>query len=183
MIDLPPLHVTDHLLALLAKVVAGLTGLATAIALLWKAFRKMREMIDIAGRFVRAVDALEVLAVDQSRLNTVVSLIVALSDQPLWRSDTHGFCTFANTAYQSLTGRTMEELSGSGWSQVIHPAQRNEIMHEWRSAAESGKDYYTEFDLVHPREGARRVRAKGFPVRDGRGNVVEYIGTTVRIES
>jgi len=180
LIDIP-LGVSDTMLAWLAKVVAGLTGLATALALIWRAVRKVKEVIDVAGRFVKAVDALEMLAVEQARINTTVSLVVALADQPLWRADTHGYLTFANAAYQELTGRSMEELRGIGWKQVIHRDQREQVMHDWQSAAESGQEYAVEFNLVHPRDGVIQVRAKGFPVKDGRGQVVEYIGTTVKL--
>lgn len=180
-IDVPPLGVSDHLLAWLAKVVAALTGVATAAALLFKAVRKVKEVIDVAGRFVKAVDALELLAVEQARINTTVSMVVALADQPFWRADPHGYCTFANAAYQDLTGRSIEELRGIGWKQVIHREQREQVMHDWQSAAESGQEYAVEFNLVHPRDGVIPVRAKGFPVKDGRGQVVEYIGTTIRL--
>lgn len=180
-IDVPPLGVSDHLLAWLAKVVAALTGVATGAALLWKAVRKVKEMVDIAGRFVKAVDALELLAVEQTRINTTVSMIVALASQPMWRADPHGFCTFSNGAYQELTGRTDSELRGIGWKQVIHRDQREQVMRDWQDAAESGLEYAVEFNLVHPRDGVIPVRAKGFPVKDGRGQVVEYIGTTIRL--
>ena len=179
--DVPPIGVSDHLLAWLAKVVAALTGLATALALIWKAVRKVREVINVAGRFVKAVDALELLAVEQARINTTVSMVVALADQPLWRADPHGYCIFANAAYQDLTGRSIEELRGIGWKQVIHRDQREQVMRDWQSAAESGQEYAVEFNLVHPRDGIIPVRAKGFPVKDGRGSIVEYIGTTVRL--
>lgn len=181
MFDSPILGVSDHLLAWLAKVVAALTGIATAFALLWKAVRKVKAVINVAGPFVKAVDALELLAVEQARINTTVSMVVALADQPLWRADPHGFCTFANAAYQELTGRSIEELRGIGWKQVIHRDQREQVMRDWQSAAESGQEYAVEFNLVHPRDGVIPVRSKGFPVKDGRGSIVEYIGTTVRM--
>lgn len=176
-----PWIVGDHVLAWIAKVTGALAGLAGALAILWKAWKKMREVINVAGRFVQAVEALEILAVEQQKTATAVHLVCALSDQPFWRADKDGFCTFANAAYQKLVGRAMDELAGAGWSQVIHPQERNEVMDGWREACHAGRDFYIEFRIVHPSQGAINVRAKGFPVRDGRGQVVEYIGSTSRV--
>lgn len=181
MFETSPLGITDHLLASLAKIVAGLTGLATALALLWKAWKKMREAITVAGRFVAAVEALEVLAVEQAKTQTMVSLICALSDQPFWRTDSQGFLKFANSEYQRLVGRSMDELSGNGWVQVVHHAERHDVVSAWNEAVRHGRDFYSEFTIVHPVNGAMKARAKGFPVTDGRGAVVEYIGSTSRI--
>lgn len=175
-----PWPIGDHILAWIAKLSGALVGLGGALALLWKAWRKAKEVIVVAGRFVAAVEALEVLAVEQQKTATSVHLICALSDQPFWRADKDGFCTFANAAYQKLVGRAMDELAGAGWAQVIHPQERNEVMDSWREACHAGRDFYIEFRIVHPREGSINVRAKGFPVRDGRGQVVEYIGSTSR---
>ena len=181
MIDIPPLGAVDHYLAWLAKIVGAVTGMAAAAALLWRAYKKVKEVITVAGKFVAAVDALELLAVEQSRIATTVSMVVALADQPLWRADPHGNLTFANNAYLELTGRTLDNLKGIGWKQVIHKDQREQVMRDWQDAAEAGQEYAVEFQLVHPHDGAIPVRAKGFPVRDGRGQVKEYIGTTVRL--
>lgn len=181
LMDVPPLGVSDRLLAWLAKVVAALTGVATAAALLWKAVKKVKQAVTVAGRFVAAVEALETLAIEQVKTQTMVSLICALSDQPFWRTDRDGFLKFANAEYQRQMGRSMDELAGNGWVLVVHQSERPAVVDAWREAVHAGRDFYAEFTAVHPTQGAFPVRAKGFPVTDGRGHVVEYIGSTSRI--
>jgi PAS domain S-box-containing protein len=180
MID-SPWPIGDHVLAWIAKLSGALVGLGGALALLWRAWKKIKEVIVIAGRFVQAVEALEVLAVEQAKTQTLVNLICALSDQPFWRTDSQGFLKFANSEYQRMVGRSMDELSGNGWVQVVHHAERHEVVTAWNEAVRHGRDFYSEFTLVHPTQGPIKARAKGFPVTDGRGAVVEYIGSTSRI--
>ena len=176
-----PWPVADHVLAWTAKITGALAGLAGALALFYKAWRKMREAVEVAGRFAQSVDALELLAANHEKLSSMVHLICVLSEQPYWEADTNGYCTFANLAYQRLTGRSFEELSGAGWAMVIHPDEREKVRSDWQEAARAGRDFYVEFRIVHPATGAIPVKAKAMPIRDGHGHVMEYIGSTSRI--
>jgi PAS domain S-box-containing protein len=39
-------------------------------------------------------------------------------------SDAVGGCVYTNTAYQKISGLSMEQTLGTRWSQVIHPEDR-----------------------------------------------------------
>jgi diguanylate cyclase (GGDEF)-like protein/PAS domain S-box-containing protein len=66
----------------------------------------------------------------------------------LWMVGTDGLCTFVNQQWLDLTGSTLAESLGVGWSNWIHPEDRDRVL----------QSYQTHFEARQPLEIEYRLR-------------------------
>ncbi len=146
-------------------------------------------MRDAAGRIVRiggaGQDVTELkaagaaVAASEARLRTLVEGIPQL----VWRAKDAGRWTWASPQWCAYTGLTDEASHGLGWLQPVHPDDRDVVMAAWRAADAEGGEVTAGLRLFHA--GERRYRwfqARGVPVHDDQGGVVEWLGTLTDIE-
>lgn len=76
----------------------------------------------------------------QSILNSVVI--------PTFETDSGGNCIFANRAYLDLVGRSMEEVKGQEWINIIHPEDRDAVKREWAHAIEEKRNFELTYRIV-----------------------------------
>ncbi len=181
MLDPSPFLFPDHLSGILGKLATYGAAIATILGILWQAGKRLRGVVATLNRFVDAVETLERLVIAQSLTHQQVASMFSLLDQAVWRADKHGLCTFANLEYQRLVGRSFDELQGSGWHQIVAPAERLHVVASWRETVAAGGDFAAEFTITHPLTGNFQAYSRGYPLYDTEGTVAEYIGTTRRI--
>jgi len=88
----------------------------------------------------------------------------------VWMSDEEGLCTFVNKPWLNFTGMPLEYHLGGGWTESIHPSDRDHVMHLAFSAFHERKSLILEyrirrFDGVYrwmldtsiPRYGSERI--------------------------
>jgi PAS domain S-box-containing protein len=68
---------------------------------------------------------------------------------PTFERDNKGNCTYANKAYLDLTGRTMEEVRGMGWLNVIHPEDRERVLADWLRSTAQQRNFEDTFRVVN----------------------------------
>jgi len=76
----------------------------------------------------------------QNILNSVVV--------PIFETDTAGDCVFANKAYLDLIGRSMEEIRGPSWINMIHPEDRAKVRTEWAAAVAEKRNFELTYRIV-----------------------------------
>lgn len=99
----------------------------------------------------------------------------------IYHTDRDGRMTYANSYYRRLTGRSIEELLGTGWINSIHPNDRGIAFQQWTDAVRDERDYDDVQRLVGIAGDVQTVRVKAHPKIDADGNLVGYIGTVVLI--
>src|SRR5436190_2502660 len=83
-----------------------------------------------------------------------------VEDMPVWRE---------------LTGQNRLEVSGLGWLEAIHPAERESVRSRWQAAIRSGRGYEAEFRLRR-RDGMYRwFQSRAVPIRHD-DRIVEWVG-------
>ena len=86
--------------------------------------------------------------------------------------------TSAGTAY---TGTTPEQMEGWGWQSVHDPAVLPKVLEQWKASIVSGQ----EFDMEFPLRGAdglfRQFLTRVFPLKDAKGQVLQWFGTNTDI--
>ncbi len=84
------------------------------------------------------------------------------------------------------TGSAQPEVSSPDWSaemlRAIHPDDRADFSHRWRNALSSGRDLETEYRLRSASGAYRTFVMRGRPVRDSRGQVQEWVGSSTDID-
>ena len=89
---------------------------------------------------------------------------------------THGVL-FASPAYEKIWGRSVEALykDSRDWIDGVHPDDRPRVEEAFSNIAASG-GFDETFRVVRPDGTIRRVRDRGYPIRDDQGNIYRIAG-------
>jgi PAS domain-containing protein len=120
----------------------------------------------------------DVLASDLQRVKAWQWSFSQSNRMPMWESDEKGACIRVNLAMSELTGRSSEQMSGTGWENIMPPSpERAEVWAAWADAVKRGRDfehtYIIENCITHRRS---RVKAVGTPIMAEPGKLVGMLG-------
>ncbi|MEP9620561.1 CheR family methyltransferase [Xanthomonas euvesicatoria] len=115
----------------------------------------------------------------EQRLRTLMEGIPQL----VWRSLDGGRWTWSSPQWSSYTGQGDAESLELGWLQAVHPDDRQPTMNAWLGSASSGG-----LDIEHrlfnaAEQGYRWFHTRSAPVRDERGQVLEWLGTSTESDN
>jgi PAS domain S-box-containing protein len=120
----------------------------------------------------------EALRASEERFRT----LAAVAPAGIVLTDPRGQVTYANEASCRIVGRSAEEMMGWGWSQALHPADRERIRTEWAEAATSGRPYETfKHRFLHPDGSVTWVHANAAPIRGEAGELLGHAVVMVDI--
>jgi len=93
-----------------------------------------------------------------------------------------GYLDFFNEPWLKYVGRSPKDLEGWAWTASIHPKDVDGIVAKWRACLATGTTFEYEA-RVRRADGAYRwmLRHKA-PLRDDRGNIVRWYGSSIDIE-
>ncbi|MBK8064743.1 MAG: PAS domain-containing protein [Betaproteobacteria bacterium] len=66
----------------------------------------------------------------------------------VWSTRAGGHLDYFNRRAIASSGRTLEELVGWGWLEIVHPEDRERCMQAWIACLGSGDDYQIEYRLM-----------------------------------
>src|SRR5262245_576346 len=101
--------------------------------------------------------------------------------QLVWVSGPDGRDIYHNRRWSEVTGLTLEEGLGHGWSETIHPEDRKRTLEAWNKAVTTGTPYEMEYRLRLANGDYRWFLGRGLPSRDDKGRIVEWSGTCTDI--
>ena len=102
--------------------------------------------------------------------------------QLIWIVDADGKAIFFNHNWPRVTNTTMEQNLGHGWLDVVHPEDRINAAVGWSVALKSSTYYEAEYRLKMANGTYRWHMARGTPIKNDRGEVDRWVGTTTDIE-
>jgi PAS domain S-box-containing protein len=153
--------------ALLAQVLAitiGVSVLAAIAGLAWCDARRRQQTI-------------EALRESDSRFRQLADAM----PQIVWIGDAEGSATYLNRRWREYTGLDTADLADI--QQVVHPEDRAALYSEFEKARSTGTTYQVEYRLRHRTDGVYRwLLARAVPVRDARGAITGWYGTSTDIE-
>lgn len=121
---------------------------------------------------------LEVLRQSEERYRYLAEAIPQL----VWTTDANGECNYFNQNWCDYTGLTLEQSLGSGWLAALHPDDIQHAYEVWLNAVTSGTLYENEYRFKRAVDNAYRWQlARGFPLKDEQGRVVQWFGTCTDI--
>jgi len=99
----------------------------------------------------------------------------------MWYTDAEGNVTEEQPSWAQFTGQTFDEYKGRGWSNAIHPDDREHCRQMWAAALEYKKPLQME-DRVQRGDGEwRMMNVRAIPVFDEEGNIREWVGVSTDI--
>ncbi|MEC4983998.1 MAG: PAS domain S-box protein [Oscillatoria sp. PMC 1068.18] len=96
-------------------------------------------------------------------------------------TDAQGNCLYTNDRWQEIAGITQAEALGEGWSQAIHPEDRERVYSEWYQTASEKKPFKSEYRFQRPDGQISWVIGQALPVTNDKGETTGYVGTITDI--
>lgn len=100
-----------------------------------------------------------------------------------WTALPDGSVDFVNYHWQEYTGLSTEQTVGSGWKSAAHPEDVKRYVEKWHTAVASGNPFEIEVRFRRAADAQYRwFLTRAVPLRDARGNILKWYGTSTDIE-
>ncbi len=111
-------------------------------------------------------------------------LLADTMPQLVWTARPDGFRDFFNRRWREYTGLALEQAQGDGWRAILHPEDRDAAVAAWEHAIRAGEPYEIQARFREEATGAYRwFLSRALPLRDRRGRVTQWIGTSTDIDA
>jgi PAS domain S-box-containing protein len=100
----------------------------------------------------------------------------------LWSADPAGEPTYINRRALEYSGMRLEDFMHGGWEAFIHPADFPETLKAFEHAINTGTSYETVHRLRRSDGEYRWHHARGEPLRDREGRIIQWYGLAVDID-
>ena len=116
---------------------------------------------------------------EERKLREVVETIPTFA----WTALPDGCVDFVNWHWQEYTGLSAEKTVGSGWQAAVQPEDLERHAAKWRASLASGEPFESEVRYRRAADGEYRwFLTRAVPLRDRRGKIVKWYGTSTDIE-
>jgi PAS domain S-box-containing protein len=99
----------------------------------------------------------------------------------MFRTDEKGAVLYTNPQWRRITGLTLEESLGFGWTKALHPDDIGRILEDWGECLREEKGYSGEFRFLAASGEVRWVYTSTAPIRSACGEVVGHVGMNQEI--
>jgi len=130
------------------------------------------------------VDVTNVLAAERAAHKAAERFRIMADTAPVmvWMDDTNKSCVWVNKPWMAFTGRTMEQEAGKGWTQSMHPDDRERCRQNYDTHFDDRKPFAIEYRLRRADGEYRWVLDQGIPLYEGEGSTFSgYIGSCIDI--
>ncbi|NBQ67421.1 MAG: PAS domain-containing protein [Nitrosomonadaceae bacterium] len=96
-----------------------------------------------------------------------------------FEADAQGDCLWVSSAYCELTGATNLNALGTGWTNILHPDDKELVLKEWASAVAGKRDFIQIYRIINLHDQSEhKVRCQASPLLNPRTKAVEgFVGT------
>ncbi len=109
-------------------------------------------------------------------------LLIEHSPVMIWRSGLDANCDYFNETWLAFTGRTLEQESGSGWAEGVHPEDLNRCVAYYLDHFHRRAPFEMEYRLRRHDGVYRWIFDRGVPYTDETGRFAGFIGSCVDVD-
>ena len=102
--------------------------------------------------------------------------------QQIWRSGSDGSVEYCNHHLLAYTKRSMEQMRGEGFFEVLHPEDADIFRQAWKAAVENGAVFEGEYRIRGEDSQFRWFLIRSLPQKGTNGTVLRWYGTHIDIE-
>jgi PAS domain S-box-containing protein len=178
-----------------ATTVVPLTTDGRVLGVMGFSFDAVRDLAPLDRDFALALARLGAQALDRSYLYGAAEVARAAAEESerrfwrladaapvfIWSAGPDGGCDWFNQPWLDFTGRTIEELSGHGWTSGVHPDDLEHCLDSYLGAVGERRAYTTEYRFRRCDGEYRWLIDQGAPVYDADGTYTGYIGSCLDI--
>jgi PAS domain S-box-containing protein len=93
-----------------------------------------------------------------------------------------GYLDYFDKGWLDFLGKSLEEVCGWRWTDLIHPEDVAGIVQRWHTALASGEPFEDEARVRRADGTYRTFLHRKAPLRDEHGNIVKWFGSSIDIE-
>lgn len=108
-------------------------------------------------------------------------LLVEQAPILIWRAGTDAKCNYFNERWLQFTGRTMEQESGDGWAEGVHPDDLKACVEYYLEHFKAKKTFEMEYRLRRHDGAYRWLFDRGVPFYSETGEFLGFIGSCIDI--
>jgi PAS domain S-box-containing protein len=101
----------------------------------------------------------------------------------IWMSGVDALCTFFNRAWLEFRGRTLDQESGEGWTEGVHPDDRDLSIETYLKSFAARHPFRTQFRLQRADGEYDWVESRGYPHYESEVDFAGYIGTAFDVSA
>ena len=154
------------------RIGAAILSTAVTAGAAWRGriYARARAEIRAAERRARA---------SQARFRSLMEATAAI----VWWTNPAGEFAEEQPSWEAFTGQPFSTMSGQGWLGMIHEEDRDATAQAWQAARSSLLPYEIEHRVLRHDGVYLDMLARAVPVRDERGQVVEWVGVHTDISA
>jgi PAS domain S-box-containing protein len=100
----------------------------------------------------------------------------------VWTCRPDGPCDYLSGQWVAYTGRPATAQLGYGWTDHVHPEDRERVLAAWAEATAHGEAFDTDFRLRRADGVYRWFKTRAVPLRDPAGRIVKWFGSNTDFE-
>ena len=98
-----------------------------------------------------------------------------------WTTNAAGEVLEDIPSFRNFTGQTYDEVKGWGWTKAVHPDDLEHATRAWLAAVAAKTKYEVEYRLRRCDGVYRNFMARGAPIFEEDGEILEWVGTCIDI--
>ena len=122
-------------------------------------------------------EALAILNGQLNRKNEQLDAILQTAPDIIFSSQGDGSRDYISDRFFEYTGATSQSALGFGWTEYVHPEDRDPIKTQWAQCLESAENYEAEYRIRGRGGEYRWFRARAIAIRGSDGNIARWYGT------
>ena len=108
--------------------------------------------------------------------------LIEASAQIVWSCNADGQTMAPSPSWFAFTGQSEAEWQANGWTNAIHPDDRERALALWRQCVATASAYECSYRLRHHAGGYRWTLARGIPLLQPNGRLRAWIGMNTDID-
>lgn len=109
------------------------------------------------------------------------SLIADNISQLAWMADKEGLLYWYNKRWYDYTGKTLEQMKGSGWMSVHHPNHVERVVKSYQHSLDTGEKWEDTFPIRSKDGEYRWFLSRASAMCDEKGEIIRWFGTNTDI--
>ncbi|MGD2184212.1 PAS domain S-box protein [Lusitaniella coriacea] len=109
--------------------------------------------------------------------------LTEVSPVGLFHTNVFGNCLYVNERWCKIAGMTLEQATGQGWGNAIHPQDRERVYREWHRAVQNNRPFQLEYRFQRPDGVVTWVFGQAVTETNADGKIVGFVGTITDISA
>ncbi len=136
-------------------------------------------MLNMAGP---SAEAAEAAAAEIKRSEERYRSLVQGGAQVVWVASPDGAMMEDSPEWRWITGQSVEDFTGFGWLNSVHPEDRERVERDWRECVRTGKVFDDRYRVRTKGGSYRHYDVRAVPIeRDGK--IAEWVGASTDVTS